>query len=175
MREAEKRLKELERRVPSTNIDDQKRMVAGMVYENLFSSTTKRYVLSKQQPGDDVPDIRGSFDQLKKAVEELKELEDKSKPVKMELSAVLEKDDYTAQEWIDYWESGGEEWPAEEWPEEPPPSLDALGRKGKGKGKSKGKDGKGEGKGKGKGKRKRRQRQRRWPCLRRDPKLSQLW
>ena len=96
MREAEKRLKELERRVPSTNIDDQKRMVAGMVYENLFSSTTKRYVLSKQQPGDDVPDIRGSFDQLKKAVEELKELEDKSKPVKMELSAAQEKDDYTA-------------------------------------------------------------------------------
>ena len=65
----------------------------------------------------------------------------------MELSAAQEKDDYTSQEWTDYWESGGEEWPAEEWPEEPPPSLDALGRKGKGKGKGKGKDGKGKGKG----------------------------
>ena len=68
----------------------------------------------------------------------MKELEDKSKPVKMELSADQEKDDYTSQEWIDYWESGGDEWPAEEWPEEPPPSLDALGRKGKGKSKGKG-------------------------------------
>ena len=83
---------------------------------------------------------------MRAAVEELKNLEDRSQPAKMDISAAIEKEqEYSHQEWV--------EWSAGWTPDVAQPtyedtgSLDAVGRNGKGKG---GKGDKGKGKGKGK-------------------------
>ena len=86
---------------------------------------------------------------MKMAIKELKTLENKSRPLKMDVSSVAAVDTFTHEEWVAWMEWQGDE---EYEEEEQSQSLDAIGGKaqGKGKGKNKGKDTKGKGKGKGK-------------------------
>ena len=166
LREASVRIKELERRTGKTakvlSADSpvkfahnaQLKVYAGMIFANILSQSTKRYIM---QQADGISK-RGDIESIRKSVEELVKLELGSKPMRMDVSNVQAPDDqYSPDEW--------REWEAENWDyeygtwerteeEEAAPSLDAFGQKGsKGKGKGYGKKGKGKGEyGKGFGK-----------------------
>ena len=105
----------------------------------------------------------------KMVIEELKSLEGKSRPHKMDVLSVDAADAFTHEEWVAWMEMQGDE----EYEEEAEnPSLDAIGgkAKGKGKGKKKGKDDLAKGKGKGRG-RDRQQRRLVWI----EASLPRLW
>ena len=153
LQEAEARLKELVRRVPNTNIEAQEKMVAGMMFGNALGESTRRHILMK---GDG---SRSDFKMMQACVKELKKLEDKARPQKMDVSSAVQLE-YSHQQWVEWMEQGyPDEEAAPAWTEEAP-SLDALGKAGgkggkgwKGKGKGKGGwQGNWKGKGKGKGK-----------------------
>ena len=63
-READKRLKELARRCPDTNIPAQKAGIVGMLYANVLGQATERYILGAGKEG-----IRGVFEAMWRAVE----------------------------------------------------------------------------------------------------------
>jgi hypothetical protein len=89
-------------------------------------------------------DIRGDFDAMRATIEELKNLEDRLRPAKMDISAAIEKEqEHSHQEWVAWAASWNPDVAQPTY--EDPGSLDAVGRKGKGKG-SKGDRGKGKGK-----------------------------
>ena len=94
LREAEIRLTELVRRVPATDLATEKTRVAGMIYANVLGPSTKRYVMGKQETAGQheqpKPDIRNDFDKMRKAVDELKNLEERTRPTKMDVSAAVE-------------------------------------------------------------------------------------
>ena len=94
LREAEIRLTELVRRVPATDLATEKTRVAGMIYANVLGPSTKRYVMGKQETAgkheQPKPDIRNDFDKMRKAVDELKNLEERTRPTKMDVSAAVE-------------------------------------------------------------------------------------
>ena len=141
LREAESRLKELSRRAPGIDIAAQEKMVAGMMFGNALGESTRRHILMKNDGS------RSDFKKMQTAVRELKKLEDKARPQKMDVSSAIEIE-YSHHRWVDWMEQGcPEEEPASAWPEEAP-SLDAIGKAG-GKGGKGGWKGKGKGKGKG--------------------------
>ena len=93
---------------------------------------------------------RLDLEPMKMAIEELKTLEEKSRPQKMDVSSVAAADAFTHEEWVAWMEWQGDK----EYEEEAEnPSLDAIGgkAKGKGKGNNKGNHDLAKGKGKGRG------------------------
>lgn len=133
-REATKRLTELKRRVPATNMDAQKAVVAGMMYANIIGQQTKKHILAAEtalEKSGEKKVLRTDFDELQRLVGGLKNLEDCSRPVKMDISAasaVEPATGWTAEEW-ENWHAEGcpEEEPAPSYAEEPAPALDAVG------------------------------------------------
>ena len=55
-----------------------------MIYANVLGPSTKRYVMGKQETAGQheqpKPDIRNDFDKMRKAVDELKNLEERTRP-----------------------------------------------------------------------------------------------
>ena len=166
MRETERRIYKYEKRASTCLSDESHRMIAGMLYSNVLSATTKKYVISKPEKMFLVRDgerhsrkCKEYFSYMQEVVDELYKVEEKIHPKRMEIDAFAEKegeDDeevvYTHSE-LTAWAQEQFQWADQDQAQASSPSLDALG---KGKGKSKGK-GKGYGspsqtqKGKGKG------------------------
>ena len=128
--------------------DAQVKVYATMVYANILTENTKRYIGLTEKGKQ----ARTDIEMARECVEDLIKLEVGSRPVKMDLSAMIRPDDdqrWTETEWNEY----DNEWYGD-WPESPTeekeftenPSLDAFNQKGKGKD---GKGGKSKGKGKG--------------------------
>ena len=153
LREALKRVRELERRCPDT--PDQRVMIAGMLFANVLSPAARKHVMSKSYPkGQDhsgnpiMIQARDDLEFMKMAIEDLKVLDEKARPQKMDVSALGEASEEQEfshaewQQWTEYCATCEDETGYEN------PSLDAIGGKSKGKGKK----GKGKGKGKDKGK-----------------------
>ena len=85
---------------------------------------------------------RADLELMKEVIEELKTLQEKARPQKMDVSSMGALELYSHEDWVAWMMAGP--WPGDEEPtcdQEGAPSLDAIG--GKGKGKGKGKDGKG--------------------------------
>ena len=163
LREASLRIAAFEKRMGKMG-PDQMRMITGMLYSNVLSPSTKKFVLAR--PAKLVRDAdtqeeklvaaRDDFKEMRAAVEELVNIEVRTRPQKMDVSSMEAAiaSEYTHEEWLEYWLHGDDQ-EAEDsvWADSSssPGSLDAVG-KGKGKGKGKGAKGKGWDKGKGKGK-----------------------
>ena len=81
-------------------------MNAGLLYANVLSPSTRKHIMGKSYPKcvDDkgksaMVSARVGLEFMKVAIEELKSLEEMSKPQKMDVSSVAAAEAYTHQEW----------------------------------------------------------------------------
>ena len=94
---------------------DQMRMITGMLYSNV-SASTKKFVLAR--PSKLVRDegtqeekmvaARDDFKEMRAAVEELVNIDVRTRPQKMDVSSMEATiaTEYTHEEWLEYWLHG---------------------------------------------------------------------